>query len=84
MRHIQQNLQSLSLEYGQLVNEACVNVPHHRTQTVQVPINLGFEFWVILVIVQVLGRYMSIRYLNPWGKFRAREGLGLRGPNPEP
>ena len=29
------------------------------------PKALGVGFWVILIIVQVLGKYMIIRYLDP-------------------
>ena len=32
---------------------------------VHVPNNLVLGFWVIVIIVQVLGKYMIIRYLDP-------------------
>ena len=32
---------------------------------VHVPNNLVLGFWVIIVIVQVLGKHMIIRYLDP-------------------
>ena len=32
---------------------------------VQVPNNVVLGFWVIVIIVQVLGKYMIIRYLDP-------------------
>ena len=35
------------------------------TQRVQVPNNWVLGFWVIVIIVQVLGRYMIIGYLDP-------------------
>ena len=38
------------------------------TQRVHVPNNLVLGFWVMVVIVQVLGRYMIIRYLDHQGK----------------
>ena len=34
-------------------------------QGVQVPNNWVLGFWVIVIIVQVLGKYMIIRYLDP-------------------
>ena len=37
------------------------------TQRVQVPNNQVLGFGVILTIVQVLGKYMIIRYLDPQG-----------------
>ena len=37
------------------------------TQRVHVPNNEVLGFWVIVVIVQVLGKYMIIRYLDPEG-----------------
>ena len=35
-----------------------------HTQRVQVPKNWVLGFWVIVIIVQVLGKYMIIRYLD--------------------
>ena len=32
---------------------------------VQVPNNLVFGFWVIVIVVQVFGVYMNIEYLDP-------------------
>ena len=37
-----------------------------QTQRVQVPNNLVLGCWVIGMIVQVLGKYVIIRYLDPW------------------
>ena len=34
-------------------------------QRVQIPNNKGLGFWVIVIIAQVLGKYMMIRYLDP-------------------
>ena len=36
-----------------------------RTQRVQVPNNLVLGFWVIVILVQGLGKYVIIRYLDP-------------------
>ena len=38
------------------------------TQRVQVPNDLVFGFWVIVITVQVLGKYMIIGYWDPQGK----------------
>ena len=35
------------------------------TLRVQVPKNWVLGIWVIVIIVQVLGKYMIIRYLDP-------------------
>ena len=35
------------------------------TQRVQVLNNLVLGFWIIVIIVQVLGKHMIIRYLDP-------------------
>ena len=35
------------------------------TQRVRVPNNLVLGFWVIVIIIQVLGKYMVISYLDP-------------------
>ena len=35
------------------------------TQRVHVPNNWVLGFWVIVITVQVLGKYMYIRYLDP-------------------
>ena len=35
------------------------------TQRVHVPNNLVLGIWAIVIIVQVLGKYMIIRYLDP-------------------
>ena len=40
-----------------------------KTQRVHVPNNWVLGIWVILIIVQVLGKYMIIRYLDPYKKF---------------
>ena len=32
---------------------------------VQVPHNLVLRAWVVVIVVQVLGKYMIIRYLDP-------------------
>ena len=42
------------------------------SQRVQVPNNLVFGFRVIVILVQVLGKYMITRYLDPLG-------LGFKG-----
>ena len=34
-------------------------------QRVHVPNNLVLGFWVIVILIQVLGKYMIIRYLDP-------------------
>ena len=39
-----------------------------QIQRVQVPNNWVLGFWVIVIIVQVLGKYMIFRYLDPLGK----------------
>ena len=36
-------------------------------QRVHVPNNQVLGFWVIVIVVQVLGKYMIIRYLDPKG-----------------
>ena len=36
-----------------------------QTQRVHVPNNQVLGIWAIVVIVQVLGKYMIIRYLDP-------------------
>ena len=36
---------------------------------VHVPNNKGLGFWVIVIIVQVLGKHMIFGYLDPWGFF---------------
>ena len=36
---------------------------------VQVPNNSGSGFWAIVIIVEVLGKYMIIKYLDPSGSF---------------
>ena len=40
-----------------------------QSQRVQVLNNLVLGFWVIVNIVQVLGKHMIIRYLDPQGVF---------------
>ena len=35
------------------------------TQRVHVPNNWGLGFWVVVIIVLVLGKYMIIKYLDP-------------------
>ena len=37
----------------------------HTTQRVQVPNNKVPGFWVIGIMVQVLGKYMIIRHFDP-------------------
>ena len=44
---------------------------------VQVPNNYVLGFRVIVIIVQVLGKYMIIMYLDQKGRFRFR-ALGFR------
>ena len=39
----------------------------HGTQRVHVPNNSVLGIWVIVIIVQVLGKYMIIWYLDPRG-----------------
>ena len=34
---------------------------------VQVPNNSVLGFWGIVIVVEVLGKYMMTRYLDPWG-----------------
>ena len=36
-------------------------------------------FWVIVITVQVLGKYMMIRYLDPQGLGIRDHGLGVVG-----
>ena len=43
-----------------------------KTQRVQVPNNKVLGFWVIVTIVQVLGKYMIIRYLDSSGNLTWR------------
>ena len=40
-------------------------IPGPVTQRVQVPNNSVLGFWVIVIVVQVLGKYMIIKYLDP-------------------
>ena len=42
----------------------------HISQRVHVPNNLVPGIWVIVIVVQVLSKYMIIRYLDP-------EGIGI-------
>ena len=69
------------------------NTSFPLTQRVQVPNNWVLEFWVIGIVVQALGKYMIIRYLDPQGnrnepwttgtsliKFRTPHQLGLMAP----
>ena len=37
----------------------------YLSQRVHVPNNWVLGFWVIVIVVQVLGKYMIIRYLDP-------------------
>ena len=41
-----------------------------RSQRVQVPNNWVLGFRVVAIVVQVLGEYMIIRYLDFWGNSR--------------
>ena len=53
------------------------------THRVQVPHNQVLGFWVIVILVQVLGKYMIIRYLDPlrmsaapaWARLQGCTGL---------
>ena len=38
---------------------------NHYSQRVQVPNNWVLEFWVIVGIVQVSGKYMIIKHVDP-------------------
>ena len=49
------------------------------TQRVHVPNNLVLGIWVIVIIVQVLGKYMTIRYLDPLTNMKAEMGTLLQG-----
>ena len=40
-------------------------VQNLMSQRVQVPNNLVLGFWVIVILVQGLGKYVIIRYLDP-------------------
>ena len=40
----------------------------HQPRGVHVPNNLILWIWGMVIIVQVLGKYMIIRYLDPEGK----------------
>ena len=52
-----------------------VGFPKPRTQRVQVPNNLVLGFWVIVVIVLDLGKYMIIRYLDLQGNAKEAQHL---------
>ena len=39
-----------------------------KTLRVHVPNNEVLGFWVVVIIVQVLGKYMIIEYLHPQGE----------------
>ena len=52
-----------------LLDSALVHVKPHKehyiTLRVQVPNNLVLGFWVRIFLVQVLGKYIIVRYLDP-------------------
>ena len=53
-------------------------------QRVQVPNNLVLGFWAIVIIMQVLGEYMIIRYLDPQGLILGKIEPLLVALNPKP
>ena len=52
-------------QFGDRAGQGLLSFAKLFTQRVQVPNNLVLGFWVIVIIVQVLGKYMIIGYLDP-------------------
>ena len=46
-------------------------------QRVQVPNDEVLGFWVVVLLAQALGKYMIIRYLDPWGSQTCRSGMSM-------
>ena len=53
---------------------------HIATLSVQVSNNWVLWVWVIVIAVQVLGKYMNIRYLDPLGQPLKRTALFVKDP----
>ena len=54
---------------------------HPITQRVHVPNNWVLGIWVIVIIVQVLGEHMMIRYLDPYGYNKGPSNYQYDGPS---
>ena len=65
---------------SRVVPDALASPVNTVSQRVQVPNNELLWFWVIVTIVQVWGKYMIIRYLDPKGV--AWDYMGSRSSGP--